>query len=84
MATADSTASSSNDKFNETNKAICQACFIAHFLASTVSKHIEESDSLSLDSCEAEGFLIVLNNLVERLEGTLSLLDEYKEVTEHE
>ncbi len=84
MAKANSTASSSNDKFNETNKAICQASFIAHFLASTVSKHIEDSDSLSLDSCEAEGFLIVLNNLVERIEGTLSLLDEYKGAVDHD
>ena len=81
MATADSTASIPEtsllkDKFNETNWAICQASLIARFLASTVSKHVEGSDSLSLDNCAAEGLLIVLNNLVERIEGTLSLLDE--------
>ena len=81
MANANSTASIPatsflKDKFNETNWAICQASLIAHFLASTVSKHVEGSDSISLDNSAAEGLLLVLNNLVERMESALSLLDE--------
>ena len=64
------------DKFIETNFAICQASLIAHFVASTISKHVEGSDSINLDNCAAEGLLIVLNNLVERMESALSLIDE--------
>ena len=70
-------------KFGETNSAICQASLIAHFVASTVSKHVEGSDSMCLDSCAAEGLLIVLNNLVERIEGSLSLLDECERAANH-
>ena len=81
MAKANSTASLPatsflKDKFNETNSAICQASLIAHFVASTISKHVEGSDSINLDNCAAEGLLIVLNNLIERMESALSLLDE--------
>lgn len=81
MANANSTASVPatsflKDKFLETNSAICQASLIAHFVASTVLKQVEGSDSMHLDNCVAEGFLIVLNNLIERIEGGLSLLDE--------
>lgn len=64
------------DKFGETNSAICQVSLIAHFVASTVLKHVERSDSMCLDSCSTEGLLLVLNNLVERMETALSLLDE--------
>lgn len=81
MANANSTASVPatsflKDKFTETNSAICQASFVAHFLASTISKQLEGCDSVILENREAEGFLVVLNNLVERMENTLSLLDE--------
>ena len=64
------------NKFGETNSAICQASLIAHFVASTVSKHVESSESMCLDGCSTEGLLLVLNNLVERMESALSLLDE--------
>ena len=72
----ETTSSFITSKFGETNSAICQASLIAHFVASTVSKHVESSDSMCLDSCSTEGLLLVLNNLVERMETALSLLDE--------
>ena len=70
------TTSFLKNKFTETNFAICQASLIAHFVASTVSKHVEGSESMCLDSCSTEGLLLVLNNLVERMESALSLIDE--------
>ena len=70
------TTSFLKNKFGETNSAICQASLIAHFVASTVLNHVERSDSMCLDSCSTEGLLLVLNNLVERMETALSLIDE--------
>ena len=64
------------EKFTETNWNVCQASFIAHFLASTISKQLDSCEAVTLDNREAEGLAVVLNNLVERIEGILSLLDE--------
>lgn len=71
------------DKFVETNWAICQTSFVAHFLASTISKQLEACEPITFDNREAEGLLVVLNNLVERIEGTLSLLDECERAANH-
>ncbi|SFN32258.1 hypothetical protein SAMN05216386_0471 [Nitrosospira briensis] len=71
------------DKFVEANWAICQTSFIAHFLASTISKQLDAGESVTFDNREAEGLLVVLNNLVERIEGSLSLLDECERAANH-
>lgn len=71
MANANSTASSSNDKFNETNKAVCEASYIAHFLLGTFLKHAESQDDKTFSNLEVEGLLRVLQDLTTRIEGSL-------------
>jgi hypothetical protein len=65
------------DKFIETNFAICQASYLAHFLASTISQQVEDdANVIKIESPASEGFLMVLNQLASSLENMIGLLDE--------
>ena len=87
MANANSTAYDSSaikDTFCKANYAICRASYLAHFLASTISRQVEDDDNtIKIESPASEGFLMVLNQLAANIENLVSLLDECERAVHH-
>ena len=78
-------ASDIKDKFVATNYAICQASYLAHFLALTISQQVEADENvIKIESPASEGFLMVLNQLAESLENLIGLLDECERAANHD
>jgi hypothetical protein len=92
MADANSTVSNSSvikDKFRATNYAICQASFLAHFLALAflalaISQQVEADENVvRIENPASEGFLTMLNQLAASIENLISLLDECERAVEN-